>query len=178
MRKAGDLLASFLDGEVLKRAQGYSELTSSWKAIAGENIAAHSRIIELERSVLMVEADHPGWIQILQPGQKQLLNAVCRRYPDLLIAGISFRLARDPASFVNGGEKAPDAGILTERAVDRTLPADTLALADKAADFAGDLTGTAAPDTADADPFAHITDEAFKETLIRLGKGEKVKQRR
>ncbi|GHU98182.1 hypothetical protein FACS189483_05850 [Spirochaetia bacterium] len=159
MRKAGDLLASFLDGEVLKRAQGYSDLTSSWKAIAGENIAAHSRIIELERSVLMVEADHPGWIQILQTKQKQLLNAVCRRYPDLLIAGISFRLARDPAAFMSevvGADPLREAVSLTEVEV---------------------VSGTeAVSDT--ADPFAHITDEAFKETLIRLGKGEKLKQKR
>jgi hypothetical protein len=104
MKKAGDLLSSFLDNldqGTLETARGYSELVSSWKAIAGDKIAAHSRIRDLERSVLLVEADHPGWIQILQTKQKDLLTAVRRRFPDLSIVGISFRLSRRP----------PDAGV-------------------------------------------------------------------
>ena len=57
--------------------------------------AVHSRIRELERGVLLVEADHPGWIQILQTKQRELLSAVQRRYPELNIRGIAFRLSRE-----------------------------------------------------------------------------------
>jgi hypothetical protein len=97
MKRAGELLSGFFDGEVLKKAQGYHDLFSSWTGIAGSTIAAHSRISELEKEVLLVEADHPGWIQILQTKQKVLLDTVRRRFPDLVITGISFRLCRDPS---------------------------------------------------------------------------------
>ncbi|QQO10013.1 DUF721 domain-containing protein [Breznakiella homolactica] len=110
MKKAGDLLSSFMDERVLKNAQGYSELFNSWASIAGESAACHSRVRELERSILLVEADHPGWIQILQTRQSELLKAVRRRFPDLSIAGISFCLCRDPLSFAAPRDKtAPDA---------------------------------------------------------------------
>jgi hypothetical protein len=96
MKRAGELLSAFLDEGILKKAKGYHDLFSTWKDIAGDQIGAHSRIVELERSVLLIEADHPGWIQILQMKQRLLLNAVRRRFPELSIAGISFRLSRDP----------------------------------------------------------------------------------
>lgn len=98
MKRAGELLSAFFDEKLLKKAKGYHDLFSTWKSLAGDQIGAHSRIMELERSILIIEADHPGWIQILQMKQRFLLNAVRLRFPDLSINGISFRLSRDPQS--------------------------------------------------------------------------------
>jgi hypothetical protein len=98
VKKIGELLSVFFDDDTIKKAQGYNSLFSSWRDIAGENIAAHSRIVELEKSVLRIEADHPGWIQILQIRQKGLLNRVRRKFPTLNITGISFRLSRNPTA--------------------------------------------------------------------------------
>jgi hypothetical protein len=97
VKKIGELLSAFFDEDTIKKARGYNDLFSSWRDIAGENLAAHSRIVELEKSVLRIEADHPGWIQILQIRQKGLLNRVCRKFPTLNITGISFKLSRNPA---------------------------------------------------------------------------------
>jgi predicted nucleic acid-binding Zn ribbon protein len=98
VKKAGDILASILNDEVFKKAQGYSELFLSWELLTEEsNIAAaagYSRIKELEGSILLVEADHPGWIQILKTKQKELLNSIHRRFPQFSITEISFRLSR------------------------------------------------------------------------------------
>jgi predicted nucleic acid-binding Zn ribbon protein len=96
MKRAGELLAAFFDRQTMGAARDYSDLFSSWQSIAGETLAAHSRIRELERSVLLVEADHPGWIQILQTREKALLDALRQRFPDRHITGISFRLSREP----------------------------------------------------------------------------------
>jgi hypothetical protein len=98
MKRAGELLASFFDQQTLGVAQDYSDLFLSWRSIAGDALAAHSRIRELEHFVLLVEADHPGWIQILQTREKDLLDALHRRFPDQHITGISFRLSREPLS--------------------------------------------------------------------------------
>ncbi|MDR2759925.1 MAG: DUF721 domain-containing protein [Spirochaetaceae bacterium] len=98
MKKAGDILPLILNEKILKKSQGYSELFLSWELLTEEsNIAAaadHSRIKELEGAVLLVEADHPGWIQILQTKQKDLLEKIRRRFPQFSITGISFRLSR------------------------------------------------------------------------------------
>ena len=119
MRKSGDVLNALFrnqfDPEYLKTAQSNIELFSSWSKIVTEvwphspdadtsdselrkddlpAAAVHSQIRELERGVLLVEADHPGWIQILQTRQSELLSVVQRRYPDLKIQAIAFRLGR------------------------------------------------------------------------------------
>jgi hypothetical protein len=156
VKKAGDLVSFFLDEPTLKKAQGYRDLFSSWRSIAGDSIAAHSRIMELERSILMVEADHPGWIQILQTEQSAILKAVSKRFPDLAIRGISFRLTRDPASFVESPTIEPQ--IQAETAQAGTAQAGTAQEPDP----------VVLPESAKRDPFEDITDEKFKETLRRL----------
>jgi hypothetical protein len=100
MRKVGDLLSSFLDEKMMAQAQGYSKLFLSWARLTKKyGIAAaadHSRIRDLYRNVLLVEADHPGWIQILQTREHKLLAELQAQFPDLAINGISFRLSREP----------------------------------------------------------------------------------
>jgi hypothetical protein len=109
MRKAGEILSAFLDerfgGGVLEKAGKYAKLFSSWSSIIEEvdknkrkrinAVADHSRIVELERYILLIEADHPGWIQILQTKQNELLAITQKRFPDLTIRGIAFRLSRN-----------------------------------------------------------------------------------
>ena len=116
MRKASEIITALFrerfGPEFAEKARTTSGLFSSWSRIVAEvwpgpqdeekgeehipPAAVHSRIRELERGVLLVEADHPGWIQILQTKQTELLNAVQRRYKDLDIHGIAFRLSRGP----------------------------------------------------------------------------------
>ena len=106
MKTAGELLSAFFDEKIVKKAQGYSDLYASWTRIANAcgvpSAGAHSRILELERAVLLVETDHPGWIQILQSKQKQLLAALQSGFPALKIQSISFFYSKDPASFSSG----------------------------------------------------------------------------
>ena len=124
MKKAGDIVSALLSEkfgpEFMDTARATTGLFSSWANIikeawpqSGQNnsdnqgvediptAAVHSRIRELERGILLIEADHPGWIQILQTKQGKLLSAVQRRYPELNIRGISFRLSQDPFSSDN-----------------------------------------------------------------------------
>jgi hypothetical protein len=130
MRKAGDIISGLFKqrfGEdFVENARLSSELFNSWEKTVcqvwprGEDqkdedipaAAVHSRIRELERGVLFVEADHPGWIQILQTRQAELLLAVQRRCPKLNIRGIAFRLSREPGQADQ--EKPPEAKIAEE----------------------------------------------------------------
>jgi hypothetical protein len=116
MRKAGDIISLLFrqrfGEEFVDNAKSSTELFDSWEKrvcqvwlhgddLINEDIpaaAVHSRIKELERGVLIVEADHPGWIQILQTKQAELLQAIQYRCPKLDIRGIAFRLSRETLS--------------------------------------------------------------------------------
>ena len=121
MRKAGDIVTALFrekfGPQFMETARSTAGLFSSWTQVVAEvwpraffsdegkaewgsldipAAAVHSKIRDLERGVLLVEADHPGWIQILQTKQGELLSAVQRRYPKLDIRVIAFRLSREP----------------------------------------------------------------------------------
>jgi hypothetical protein len=98
MKKVGDILSAFFDKETLEKAKGYGALFSSWGSLTAKcgipQAAAHSRITGLDKSLLLVEADHPGWVQILQTKQKELLREVQEQFPGFFMAGIVLRLSR------------------------------------------------------------------------------------
>jgi predicted DNA-binding transcriptional regulator len=112
VKKVGDFLAAIIDANLYSKAKVYSGFFSSWDQITWEcGIAAaggHSRVRELERGILLVEADHPGWVQILQTRAPQILGAVRRRFPELDVRGISFVLSK-PRS--ESPEEAPSGEI-------------------------------------------------------------------
>ena len=134
MRKAGDIVTALFKAQYgpafMETAQSNAFLFSSWNEVVAEvwplgidqkkedvpAAAVHSRIRELERGVLLVEADHPGWIQLLQTKQADLLSTVQRRYPELGIRLIAFRLSREPLQYpghntekiVNARDPEPD----------------------------------------------------------------------
>ncbi|MDR2746498.1 MAG: DUF721 domain-containing protein [Treponema sp.] len=114
MKKAGDLLAAFLDERLTETARGYSDLFSSWKTMAGDKIASHSRIKDLKRSILLVEADHPGWIQILQTKAPQIISAVRRCFPELDVRGVFFTLGK-PKGEVPEEAESPEPEIPPEQ---------------------------------------------------------------
>ncbi|HOZ71663.1 MAG TPA: DciA family protein [Spirochaetales bacterium] len=97
VRKASDLLGALLSPEAAAKADTWSKFFSFWNRAAGENLAAHSRPVDLRNGIVFVEATHPGWIQLLQMRQTQILATIRRSFPDLEVSGIAFRLAKDPS---------------------------------------------------------------------------------
>jgi len=96
----------------METAMSSAELFTSWEKIVSEvwphgaeqkkedipAAAVHSKIRGLEHNVLLVEADHPGWVQILQTRQTELLKTVQKRHPELSVRGLAFTLSRGPLS--------------------------------------------------------------------------------
>lgn len=58
----------------------------------GMNLYSHSRVIDLKNGILLVECDHPGWIQTLRLYQKYILTGLKRGVPELKISSLAFRL--------------------------------------------------------------------------------------
>ncbi|MDR1933444.1 MAG: DUF721 domain-containing protein [Spirochaetales bacterium] len=113
MDKAGDILKTFLSFHNLSGGEKYVSLFSSWRKVAGDDIASHSRVIDLRRGSLFVEVDHPGWMQMLQMRQSEILRTLSSRYPDLAIRMLHFKLTpagqfSPPAAPQTGSEAAAE----------------------------------------------------------------------
>jgi hypothetical protein len=119
IKDVSSLLSAFFDGEKIRRGERYSDFFSSWSTIVGDRLAAHSRIVDVDKGLLVIEAEHPGWIQLLQMRQTGILENVARRFPELSLRGIVFRvtgqggtsIARGVAPSPAGAEETPEAAI-------------------------------------------------------------------
>ena len=58
----------------------------------GENMASHSRVVDLKNNMLLVEADHPGWINLIQFHKAYILKGLQMKFPDLKIKSLAFKL--------------------------------------------------------------------------------------
>ena len=157
MKKAGDLLSAIIDVNLAGKAREFSKLFSAWERLNKKHgiaaAAGHSRIQDLRHGILLIEADHPGWIQILQTKELALLSDLQGTFPELGINGIAFKL----------GQMSPG---LTENAVEHKP-----AYPDDAEEQTGQKNFTdngAKPDTASV--LNRIKNEALKEKLKSLEK--------
>ena len=122
VKRAGDLLSSLFNDEFdprsLKNGRALAGLYSSWTGIAAETkipaASDHTRIRELEHGILVIEAEHPGWVQLLQTKQAQLLKILQKRFPELEIHGLSFCLSREAISRPSGPQ---DSEIMQSQAI-------------------------------------------------------------
>jgi len=160
MNSIGEIVSALFDERFIEKAQGYSKLFNSWKSITEKNGIAsavdHSRIKELEKGILCIEVDHPGWKQILQTKQSKLLYDFRVRFPDLDISGLSLMLG-------NGRQKTE------ENKIDEDPPIT------QPSDF---QSGGAQQDVTDESEkkktpplrgYDSIKDEDFRESLRKLG---------
>lgn len=104
---ATDLVTKFLENLGCQNVESGNKILTAWKAIIesikpnaktknaenlGKNLASHSRIIDFKNGILLVEADHSSWLQMLQLYQRYILGSLQRRFPELHIATLAFRL--------------------------------------------------------------------------------------
>ena len=81
MRKAGDILRDFLKERGWPTEDPYAPLFRGWEGIAGPELGSRSRVVEVEDGVVVVEVDHPGWLQMLQLKKRVLLEAARKAVP-------------------------------------------------------------------------------------------------
>jgi len=80
-----------------KKGEDYVGFSRSWKSIAGSRLGEHSHPADLRHGLLIVEAEHQGWMQLLQLQQDRMLEEIQRKFPDLEITGMAFRLGKAAA---------------------------------------------------------------------------------
>ena len=115
MERAGDILNALFDRKQHEEGQRYVALYKRWEQMAGEQIAAHSHIQDLRNGVVVVEVEHPGWIQLIQLRQQHILGALQAAFPELVIRGLRLQLPRQD-------EPAPREEVAAAKLQDETDP--------------------------------------------------------
>ena len=106
MKKAAEILARLLE----KGPAGSSSpgtVFSAWQEIAGASLAEHCRVYEIRHGSLLVEADHPGWMQLLLLQKKAVLSRLYARFPQLELRDIKVRV--NPTGQAGKAAKAAEA---------------------------------------------------------------------
>ncbi len=107
IKDVSSLLGAYFDEEKVRQGGRFAEFFGAWKQIAGERLAAHSCVVDVDKGILIVEAEHPGWIQLLQLDQSRILAATAKRFPELALRAIMFRLKRD-AGAPSQAQRSPE----------------------------------------------------------------------
>jgi hypothetical protein len=107
--KISDFLERILPGASLTpQAHELVGLFQQWRWIAGERLSGHSVVKAFDKGNLIVDVDHPGWMNIFQMEENAVLERAKRKFPSLEIKRIRVRL-------VESLSKAPDVVTVPER---------------------------------------------------------------
>ena len=96
-----------------------NSVISTWKKILlriksntnpneGIKLSEHTRVIDLKNGILLVEADHPGWITLLQIHKKYIMKGLQMGLPELKINSLAIRLKGDDARLSDLGTEPYD----------------------------------------------------------------------
>lgn len=96
-----DYLSQFLQRNPQEQ-QNLMPLILNWEKLLQQipgfrkkNPGRHCRISEFMNHQVLIDADHPAWLQLLQLHEKEIVSLLNGQFPDLKIAGIRFRLIKD-----------------------------------------------------------------------------------
>ena len=71
----------------------------------GERLAQNTHVVDLKKGVLLVEANHSGWIQYLRMYQKFILKGLQMECPEMQIKTLAFRTRGSDVSLHDGYEE-------------------------------------------------------------------------
>jgi hypothetical protein len=90
MKKAAELVQSVLDSLSINDTKGYSSFLGSWSKIVGLDLSEHCKPADVRRGILLVEVDHPGWLQKFKMQERQFLKEVQTKFSQLGIRRFGF----------------------------------------------------------------------------------------
>ncbi len=94
MKKVGDLLRQFLEARGWVSGDPYSALFTGWAGVVGDPLAAHCTLAEVEDGVLVVDVDHPGWLQMVPCADRPSWRPPGGAAPTARITGLRARIGR------------------------------------------------------------------------------------
>jgi predicted nucleic acid-binding Zn ribbon protein len=97
-RKIGDLLRSFLAERGWLEPGPYAALFRDWASVAGPGLADHSRLVDVRDGVLMIDVDHPGWLQMAHFRKAALVAAAKNAAGSAPVVDARFSVGSAPAA--------------------------------------------------------------------------------
>lgn len=105
-RQVNEIISNLFEGIDTNKLDGAMKIIQGWKSVVstissgkdgkknslGEVLSAHSKVIDLKNNVLLIETDHPGYIQTMQMYNRYILRGLNNKFPELNINSISYRL--------------------------------------------------------------------------------------
>jgi len=95
MRRIDEVLNRFLDRIGQSEGAAYVGMFRGWRRIVGDRIADHAEPVDIRAHALVVEADHPGWVQMIMMERRRILRQIAREFPELTITALHIRVAGD-----------------------------------------------------------------------------------
>ena len=103
---AAEMITSVFQNIESEKLIESNKILSSWRSILcsivtrkngeilqiGEKLYAHSKVVDVKNGILLVEADHSGWIQLLYTYQNYIITGIRKNMPELDVNSIVFRL--------------------------------------------------------------------------------------
>jgi len=114
-RNFNSILSSTFKNIQLNQAEKADSVLNVWQKILlsiksytnpneGQNLADHSKVVDLKNGILLIEVDHPGWIELLQLHKKYIMIGLKKNLPDLHIKTLAFRLKGKKGDLFGGFE--------------------------------------------------------------------------
>jgi len=97
MKSVGELLREYLRERGWLKANPYEPLFRDWSDIVGRSLGNHVRLVDVLEGILLVEVDHPGWLQMVQLRKQAILEGAKARAPDAMIQGLRARIGSPDA---------------------------------------------------------------------------------
>ena len=94
MEKAGEVLKRFLEKKGIQLSNEYSSLFDGWSSLVDDSMARHSRVVDIDGCVLVVEVDHPGFAQLIGLKKQYLISKLNDRYKKVGIKDIRVAIKR------------------------------------------------------------------------------------
>ena len=100
----GTLINNIFDNVKTSDAENSIRMVSTWQEITekimggGSFLSSHSKIVDLKRGLLLVEADHPACINLLQLHKRKIIRELRKYSPQLEINNIVYRVKGSDAT--------------------------------------------------------------------------------
>jgi hypothetical protein len=117
---AAEILSSYFDARQVEKAGTYHSFFTNWRDLAGIDLAAHSCPRDIRNDTLIVDADHPGWVQMISMKKASILKNIRRFFPQLDIRDI--RVLYQPDGSFAGSPSAVPKSTAPPPAVLPTVP--------------------------------------------------------
>jgi hypothetical protein len=92
IKKVSDVVNAFIGDIEPLTAKNANTFLRSWNDIIGERIAPHCKVVDVDKGMLLLEVDHPGWSQEIQFQKQKILRSLASKFPELGIKNLSIRV--------------------------------------------------------------------------------------